>query len=204
MPSSKRTRGLNRRALIFGVMAVLVMSVVPLASTNASSATELKGTGSYTCSVVGTVTFSPPWITGGTGLVTASVALTGPPTTSHCGWVTKGNRLPTSVRVTGQLTFPNGNCSTTIVGFTKNTLKVTYTPVVTPSTFTFESGRSGISMAAIGGVGTVTGSYPRPLRFSPSIAHTPARLTGSCPTGVTKMSWSQSFNPPNVLQLVGF
>jgi hypothetical protein len=204
MPSSIKTQGVKMRALIFGVMAVLGISVFQLASPTSSSATVVTGTGSFTCNLVGTVTLSPAWKTGGTGLVTASVALTGPPSTSHCGWVAKGNQLPTSVHATGQLTFTNEKCSSTIVGFRKNTLKFTYTPVVTPSTFAFESGRSGISTAAIGGVGTVTGSYLEPLRFSPGIAHTPARLTGSCSTGITKMSWSQSFNPPNYLQLVGF
>jgi hypothetical protein len=201
----------KRRALVIGLVAVLGISVATLASTSPSGAKVVKGTGTFGCHLDGTVTFSPPFKSGATGKVTASVDLSGPaPNTGGCSTSTTGaNPLPTSVQVTGELTFQNGNCSAAHQAFTsKHTLTVTYVPVVHSSKFSFTTGRSGVGISGtgyFGGAGAVKGSYPVPAADSPGLAETPATLTGSCSgTGITEMSWSGSHNPPNYEALVGF
>lgn len=195
---------MKRRGLAVGIVAVSGMSAFTLAFTTPSDAKVEKGTGSFTCEVVGTVTFSPPFKSRATGEVIASVDLSGP--YPHTGCSDGENPVPTSLHATGKLTFRNGNCSATSQGFTsKHTLTVTYVPVVEPSKFFFTSRGSGISGTGyFGGLGAVTGSYPVPAADNPSLGETQATLTGTCSTGITKMSWSASHNPPNYEEFVGF
>jgi hypothetical protein len=193
----------RRRTLVVGVVVVVGMSVVTLVSATPSGAKVAKGTGSFTCEVVGTVTFSPPFKSGATGVVTASVKLSGPYPHTNCN--DGESPVPTSLQATGKLTFKNGNCSATSQGFTsKHTLTISYVPVVKPSKFSFTNGGSGISGTGyFGGLGGVTGSYPVPAADNPSLGETQGTLTGSCSTGITEMSWSASHNPPNYEEFVG-
>lgn len=199
--------------LIASVVAVLGMSLFPLVLTTEASATTATGTGTYNCNVVGKVAFSPPWKAGATGRVTATVDFTGPswnPGKCAAASTAGVSPVPTSVKVTGQLTFKNGTCSPgTKNAFIKNTLTVTYTPVVIPSTFAFTV-QSGINLVlgannkgGFAGFGTVTGSYATAPGTTPDLGNAGgAHVTGSCSTGITKFSWSQSHN--NDLVLGGF
>ena len=214
MPSKNQTRRRNYRVSIVGVAAALGISVFPLASSTVAGATTASGTGLYTCSAVGTVTFSPPWKAGSTGKVTATVSFTGPgfPLPARCAAAnTAGvSPVPTSVIVAGQVTFTNGTCSPGVKNaFIANTLTVTYPAAVAPSTFTFGV-QSGINLiygannkGGFGGFGTVTGSYATAPGAKADLGDAGgAQVTGSCATGITQFSWGQSTG--NYVALGGF
>jgi hypothetical protein len=194
---------MKRWAVGVGVLGLAVSALAVPGMTSAGAQVPT-GTGYFGCSLVGNVTFSPPWQSGTTGDVTATVDLSGPDALTCTG--NAAHPKPTSLQATGQLTFKNGQCGSVRQSFTtEHTLKVTFVPVVHPSKFVFTHGRSGFTGTGyFSGFGAVKGSYPEPVQDGPELASTQGLVTGNCSTGITEISWSASTNPPRSLQFVGF
>ena len=194
---------MGRRAWVLGAVAVIGMFVVPLASTTPASAATKEGTGSVTCQIGGMIRFSPAWTSGAKGNVTGTVHLSGPAPGGAGSCVMGSGSAPVvkSITVTGKLKFPNGKCGSTNQTFTSKGLKITYEPVVRPTTLSFTPNLLSLSgTGSFGDVGHLTGSYP--ASGSGEIGSAATVVIGSCSTGITEFSWPDaSSTAPGRVQL---
>jgi hypothetical protein len=150
-----------RRKFIIGAMA-LAMPLGMVATLGAGSATassNATGTGTYSCKVLtGTITFSPP-LTNTAKIETTTVKAVA----KTCSGTAKPTPLSatSSSKTTG--TKPS-SCTTLVSATTAVKFATTYSPVVTPSTFTGSAkGGTAGSSAVFNVTGKVTGSYPSAL-----------------------------------------
>jgi hypothetical protein len=180
------------RKLVLGV-ATLLLPIGLLATVGASGATanaSVTGSGTNNCSTLsGSLSFSPALKSGGTATtetVTVKSIATG---------CTGGTPAPTKILGSAKLVISKAganDCAGLAGGSNNVTIKETYTPKVTASTFTGTAtgGISATGDATFTTNGVVTGSYPSGTASSVADVGSAATIGAACGTakGVAKLT----------------
>jgi hypothetical protein len=161
----KFTVGVAALGTLFGVLGITAVSGPAWATT---------GTGKVNCShITGTLTFKPALKNGGTSAEVTTVKST----ETGC---TGGSPTPTKTLGTSIIRSSNNNCSN-LASSRSVTVKLTYTPVVTGSTFSGTSTPVLTNPPGFSLSGTVTGSYPSTnSTASVTLKQTDAQILAAC------------------------
>jgi hypothetical protein len=160
--------------LVTSAFVLPISAVVLVGATSASAARSSVPGGTITCSAVkGTITFTPPEVTGGTALETSTIVKV---TVSKCKNQSGATAIPTKGTVNTNIASGTGtnNCSSLVgVQNTPQTLNVTWTPSADGTSSSTYSNYDAITSPKAGfqlpdpsssppGTGSTSGSYAEP------------------------------------------